>query len=49
MVCTADRAESQMFDMYILETGNKMQGKTLTKCRFFFFFKYKTSAPPPRQ
>lgn len=34
MVCTAVRAESQMLDMYILETGNKMQSKILTKCRF---------------
>lgn len=34
MVCTALRAESQMLDMYILEIGNKMQSKILTKCRF---------------
>lgn len=34
MVCPAVRAESQMLDMYILETGDKMQSKILTKCRF---------------
>lgn len=37
-----------MLDMYILKTGNKMQGKILTKCRFYKKNIYKNLSTTPK-